>query len=324
MFYWYFENRDKDENAPWAIWLNGGPGCSSSTGLFFEKMGPYIVDYDTLEISENPYGWDRSLNILFVDQPIGVGFSYSDAPEDRVFDEERLSEDMLDFVLTFLEVHPEMKFRDFYITGESYAGSYIPHIAKRLHDYQKSTKGTPVNLAGIAIGNGWTVPEVQYLSYSEFAYDEGLLGSVSYYFMKTIEPVCSKLVNWCESSKSKTVCEFSTSICFFTTLNTVLSLNPGINVYDIRDDCAYSPLCYNLGWMSRLLNSPKIQAELGVARNWVECSDSVYSDFMYDMSLRADREVAYLLDEGVNVLLYSGDKDLICNWYGNILWSFYM
>lgn len=74
MFYMYFENRSGYQNAPLAIWMNGGPGCSGLYALFFENMGPYILDQQYLTLSENIAGWDLSLNIVFVDQ-VQIGSS---------------------------------------------------------------------------------------------------------------------------------------------------------------------------------------------------------------------------------------------------------
>lgn len=79
-FFWFFEARDNPETAPLTIWLNGGPGQSSMVGLFTE-VGPCRVvqgSNDSYTTQPRPWGWDRSSNILFIDQPTQTGFSYDE------------------------------------------------------------------------------------------------------------------------------------------------------------------------------------------------------------------------------------------------------
>jgi carboxypeptidase C (cathepsin A) len=74
-YFAYFKSRSKPETDPLVLWLNGGPGCSSMTGLFFE-LGPCLVNEDGESARENPNSWINAASVFFLDQPIGVGFSY--------------------------------------------------------------------------------------------------------------------------------------------------------------------------------------------------------------------------------------------------------
>lgn len=121
LFYMYFENRYKDPNAPLLFWTNGGPGCSSMFGLF-EENGPYVIQED-LTLCWNDYGWDIGHNIIFVDQPLGTGYSYTGSSKDEVMDEESLASDILYFFLEFFELHPELSSKELFLTGESFAGN---------------------------------------------------------------------------------------------------------------------------------------------------------------------------------------------------------
>jgi len=122
MFFFHFEAREAPEEAPVVLWMTGGPGCSSELAVFYEN-GPYSLNED-LEVEETPYGWDNNAHMIFVDQPVNTGFSYSDDDRDRCYDEACVSDDMLDFLQELFKVKKELQGRDFFVTGESYAGHY--------------------------------------------------------------------------------------------------------------------------------------------------------------------------------------------------------
>lgn len=121
MFYFFFKSRHNPKTSPLVLWTNGGPGCSSSVAVFFEQ-GPYKIE-DDLTLSLKKHSWDISNNMIFVDQPIGTGFSYSSASGDsRHISREGVAQDIVEFVHEFYAAHPDMADREFYVTGESYGG----------------------------------------------------------------------------------------------------------------------------------------------------------------------------------------------------------
>lgn len=82
-------------------------------------------------------------NIIFLDQPVGTGFSYTNNSKDYVKDSKGAGEDVWDFMQAFLRAYPEYAGRPFFVTGESYAGHYIPLIAKKILSANKAkAKGT--------------------------------------------------------------------------------------------------------------------------------------------------------------------------------------
>lgn len=124
MFYFFFKSRSNDKTAPLVLWTNGGPGCSSEMGVFYEQ-GPYQIE-DDLTLSLRETGWDSVSNMIFVDQPIGTGFSYSkDASDHRHISRKGVAQDVLEFMREFYKAHPDMADRDFYVSGESYAGKFM-------------------------------------------------------------------------------------------------------------------------------------------------------------------------------------------------------
>ena len=151
MFYWLFPSRQDPDKDPLVIWLTGGPGCSSELALFVEN-GPMRVENGKPVLNE--HSWNNKANLLYVDQPIGTGYS-----KGSIFNmpknEEKVSQQFGIFLKKFFEEYPELAKRDLYVTGESYAGHYIPYIA----DYiQTQSDFKDINLKGVAIGNGWVTP----------------------------------------------------------------------------------------------------------------------------------------------------------------------
>lgn len=151
------------------MWLTGGPGCSSEIATYFEN-GPFGVKDKTVHKNEN--SWNNVANLLYVDNPIGTGFSQA-AITDYDTKESEIAAHMHQFVQGWLEQNPEFKGRDFYITGESYAGHYIPAISAYFVSHGKDLD---IHFKGLGIGNGWVDPYVQYPQYAEFAHDNKLIG----------------------------------------------------------------------------------------------------------------------------------------------------
>lgn len=123
IFYWYVESQNDPAADPVVLWTNGGPGCSGLLG-FGTEHGPFYFSSDG-ELSPNPYSWNKLANMLYVEQPCGVGFSYSKSSEYTTGDSQAAA-DSYELILGFLERFPETKGNDFYISSESYGGHYMP------------------------------------------------------------------------------------------------------------------------------------------------------------------------------------------------------
>ena len=119
MFYWVFESRNAPSTDPLLLWMSGGPGCSSSLALFGEN-GPLTVNPD-LSLNVNPYSWTSNATVVWVDQPVGTGFSTGKPLEHN---EEGVGQDMVEFIAGFVAKYPQFQQLPLYIYGESYAGHY--------------------------------------------------------------------------------------------------------------------------------------------------------------------------------------------------------
>ncbi|KAL9284917.1 hypothetical protein ACSQ67_024718 [Phaseolus vulgaris] len=122
LFYYFVESPYNPSTKPLVLWLNGGPGCSSLGYGAFEELGPFRINSDGKTLYRNKYAWNEVANVLFLESPAGVGFSYSNTSSD--YDhagDKSTAKDAYVFLINWLERFPQYKTRDFYITGESYA-----------------------------------------------------------------------------------------------------------------------------------------------------------------------------------------------------------
>ncbi|THF98221.1 hypothetical protein TEA_011952 [Camellia sinensis var. sinensis] len=134
--------------------MNTGPGCSSLAYGAMQELGPFRVHSDGKTLYTNRFAWNKAANVLFLESPAGVGFSYSNTTSDYVSGgDKRTASDNYVFLLNWLERFPEYKTRDFYIAGESYAGHYVPQLAHTILHYNKGPNNTFINLKGIIVLN---------------------------------------------------------------------------------------------------------------------------------------------------------------------------
>ncbi|GBG67914.1 hypothetical protein CBR_g1033 [Chara braunii] len=180
LFYFFFPSRGDPSSDPVVLWLTGGPGCASEIALFYEN-GPFKLssaaqvelsraaggdggdggdDEDaprktkvgngtttermTAKLTWNEFGWDRVASMIYVDQPVNTGFSYSTDPRDVRHDEAGVSDDMYDFLQVFFDAHPDFANRDLFLTGESYGGHYLPALGTRIMRGNEGLKRAPV------------------------------------------------------------------------------------------------------------------------------------------------------------------------------------
>ncbi|XP_058747914.1 serine carboxypeptidase-like 42 [Vicia villosa] len=153
LFYYFVEADHEPNKKSLTLWLNGGPGCSSIGGGAFTELGPFYPTGDGRGLRKNSMSWNRASNLLFLESPAGVGWSYSNTTSDYNIGDASTANDALLFLLNWLEKFPTYKSRDLFLTGESYAGHYIPQLANAILDYNARSTGYKFNLKGVAIGN---------------------------------------------------------------------------------------------------------------------------------------------------------------------------
>jgi len=313
IFYWYFPARQNAETAPLVLWLTGGPGCSSELAIFYEN-GPFKLNGS--EITTNPHSWNSKANLLYVDQPVGTGFSKAGKIWDLKTNEVQIAKDMNWTLTQFIKNHPELAKRPFYITGESYAGHYIPAIGKYLDDHKSDASNADLNFKGVAIGNGLVDPYNQYDAYATFAYDNKLINKFEETLLLAYMQVCKLVTKARVPIADIEVCNLG--------ITSVLGLPiaPRFNTYDIRKKCEKPPLCYDFSDLDTLLKTKSVIDELEVqGRSWQQCNMKVHLGLLLDWSFNGAPAVTQMLNSGYKVYIYNGDKDYICNWEGGRSWT---
>jgi len=311
LFYWMFESQGNPSTDPVVIWMTGGPGCSSELALLFEN-GPFTVDANG-NTQPNPYSWNKFANIIYIDQPADVGFSYANT--DYVHDEAQVGQEMYTFLQGFFSQYPQYSTQPFFITGESFGGHYVPTVAVAVIVGNSQGQGIHINLQGVAIGNGWVDPEVQYGGYGPFAFQNNLIDSDTFSQMNQTLQQCTQLIDQGQLESAEEVCG--------GIMGAVLDYAGNLNVYNIKLQCNPQPLCYDFTNQTNYLNTPSVQQQLGVASQditWETCNDQVNGDFGVDVITSYRYEIPVILTAGIPVVIYNGDLDLICNWVGGKLW----
>jgi len=318
-FYWFFESRSAPTTDPVIMWLTGGPGCSSQLALMTEN-GPCTPTPDGLDTIRNEYSWNNNANMMWVDQPAGVGYSYGTQNDHN---QTMVAEDLYDFLQSFFVSHPEYQANDFYVFGESYGGHYVPAITNRVYEGNKNNEGVHINLKGLGIGNGLTDPVIQYAYYPAMAmnntYDIKCVSEDSYQNMLDHVQPCVNLAKACQNNVE--ICDQADTYC--NLFETTPYYNTGLNPYDIRKPCE-GDLCYDFTNVDTFMNLASTREALHVSdevKKWESCNTAVNIMFVKDWMRNFQQKLIPMLEDDIRVLIYAGDVDFICNWMGNKAWT---
>ncbi|KAM0992509.1 hypothetical protein ACFX13_010909 [Malus domestica] len=233
LFYYFVVSEGNPATDPVVLWLNGGPGCSSFDGFVYEH-GPFNFaerkPKGALPVLHlNPYSWSKVSNIIYLDSPAGVGFSYSRNQTKYTTGDIQTALDTHAFLLRWFQQFPEFQPNPFYISGESYAGVYVPTLASQIaKGINKGTKPT-LNLKGYLVGNGVTDRRFDANALVPFAHGMALISEKI--FQEVVATCGTDLLNIPPSNRS--LCEEK-----FQPLDRALD---ELNLYDILEPCYHGP-----------------------------------------------------------------------------------
>ncbi len=297
------------------------------TGLFLE-LGPCTVNEGGESARENPHSWINAASVFFLDQPIGVGFSYSTnsslhGGEGGTF---AASEDIYAFMKLWYKAFPNSKSLPFSIAGESYGGHYIPVFAEHISQMnQVSTLEEQIPLESVLIGNGIFSDSKQASSYYDIPCTNvtglgPLLDSKVCDRMAVAVGRCEYLTEACDAYPDPLICRAAAGFCS-DELETPYA-ESGLNYYDVSKPCD-GYLCYPImDSVTKFLRTDAVREAFGVDKNapkFEGCSNKVGREFekVNDFIIDTRPFVASLLHSGIRVLIYVGTYDWICNFVGN-------
>ncbi|XP_026397797.1 serine carboxypeptidase-like 34 [Papaver somniferum] len=333
LFYWFFEVFEK----PLVLWLNGGPGCSSIGYGKAEELGPFLTQKGKPVLKFNDYSWNKEANLLFLESPVGVGFSYTNTSADiKTLGDSVTAKDSYTFLLKWFERFPHFKSHDFFLAGESYAGHYVPQLAEKIFDANK--KASKKDYINFKIGNALLDDATYQKGMIDYAWDHAVIS----------DRVYNDIKKTCNFSQTPVSNECHTN------------LNKYFDVYDLIDMYSlYAPSCVNgtsterqlrkiegiapqafakfvrafnilvhhyAGWHKRpagydpclssystvYFNRPDVQKALHanvtkIPYPWTHCSDNI--TFWNDAPASTLPIIKKLVQGGLRIWVYSGDTD---------------
>lgn len=333
------------EDTDLLIWLNGGPGCSSMDGMMIEN-GPFAVvagaggGAPTLKLRET--SWHKVAHVLYVDQPAGTGLSPVDDYDGNQIEVDAHFEA---FLHNWLDLYPGFAGKRIYMSGESYAGIYLPWIAQTIVEGNAKggagRGGRQLNIAGVMLGNPWSDPVTQTGLYPAFAHGQGLISMAQRRALEARMGDCEKGVQGARSQcaecathanpsiheTSCAACVRGSSVCdaiFDDILRSTGKYGESvINIYDVREMRPYfgsREWPVGLDTVGAYLGQQSVRDALHVpaaSKRWSECDDSVYEHLVWDQFVGSMPKYKVLLEAGIKMLVFNGNFDLICNHLGN-------
>ncbi|XP_041009696.1 serine carboxypeptidase-like 18 isoform X2 [Juglans microcarpa x Juglans regia] len=145
LFYYFVESERNPKKDPLLLWLTGGPGCSSFTAFVYENIGPLNFNYEDLDgnlptLLLNPYSWTQVASIIFLDAPVGSGFSYARTSQGYNITDTISAAQTYQFLRKWLINHPQFQSNALYVGGDSYSGIVVPIIVEEIYNGNKVGK----------------------------------------------------------------------------------------------------------------------------------------------------------------------------------------
>eukprot|EP01016_Furgasonia_blochmanni_P016191 TRINITY_DN1923_c0_g2_i4.p1 TRINITY_DN1923_c0_g2~~TRINITY_DN1923_c0_g2_i4.p1 ORF type:complete len:445 (+),score=80.93 TRINITY_DN1923_c0_g2_i4:78-1412(+) len=296
--------------APIIIWLQGGPGESSLVANYL-GVGPLRLLYDAeslkIKLIDNPFTLNNEAHLLFIDQPLGTGYSNEAPPFFGVPDTETAALHLYRFLNQFFSagLFPELTGNDVYLMGEDYAGHILPVLAKMILD---DAEVNHIPLKGIVLGNPLIEAETEWRFYDRAAYAMGLITDNQ---RANISQMQSNLVQNLRSGKDglRTLLEFAAVEQWIPDWAGGFKFNSSWREYGTNQ------FENDLGWLERWLNAPENKFNTGVPDiyNWTAINMRV----AFSMGSDVVRSFKDVLDEvaskGLDVLVFNGQDNLKSN-----------
>ncbi|URD90649.1 serine carboxypeptidase-like [Musa troglodytarum] len=341
LFYYFIPSEGRPSEDPLLLWLNGGPRCSALSGLVFE-VGPLkfvSAEYNGSlpNLVYHPYSWTKVANMIFVDSPVGSGFSFSRRYEGYNANDMSWSEHVYKFLIKWFIDHPQFLSNPLYISGDSYGGKIVPIVAYRISEGTK-VGNKQLNLKGYLIGNPVTGENFDENSQVPYAHGVGIISDGIFEMIQrsckgqdhrnptTVQ--CASCLetfeNFCSEIYKNHILEPKCALASPKPKDMILDrrslkeridlLNPP-HVPDLR--CRAYAYFLSYYWANNNVVRQALHIKKGTVEEWQRCN----GDLPYASELKST--IKYHLNlttRGFRALVYSGDHDLYIPFVGTKAW----
>ncbi|KAL0699427.1 hypothetical protein Bca4012_055549 [Brassica carinata] len=306
---------------PLLIWLSGGPGCSSLSGLLLEN-GPlaFKIESDNGDIPSlvsTTYSWTKVANIIYLDQPIGTGFSYSRNPLADIPSDTGSAKRVHEFARNWLAKHPEYFSNPFYVTGNSYSGKVVPAVVQEISIGNGLCCKPQINLQGYVLGNPITDFDNDKNWQITFAHGMALISDELYEALRTscrgnyttVDPLNIECMNLIEEFEE---CVYGLDITYILGPKCVYPSDP----YE-SDPHEHLVTVRSNRWANEESVRRALHVETGSIGEWFRC----YREIPYKFDIKSS--VPYHKNnsiQGYRSLIFSGDHDMLVPFLATQAW----
>jgi len=307
-FFWYSEALDGNASAPLLLWLQGGPGASSLFGMFTE-IGPFGIGPGGV-VQPRKVNWNQHYHLLFLDNPVGTGFSFTETEAGYISKHEQAGEDLYHALQQFFQLFPSLRGNDFYVTGESYAGKWVPSCAYTIHSQnQNLSTEARINLKGISIGDGAMDPSKQFQGFGDLLWNLGMADESERTTFRTYEAAIQERLQAGDKVGAFKAFDEMLNGDFFpypTFYANVTGMSTNYFNFALSPDA--TPLGGDfVSW----LNTPAVRAQIHVGDRSYAPSNSTVEAYLLPDWMRDVVAMLVPLMENYKVLVYSGQNDVI-------------
>ncbi|XP_011254586.1 retinoid-inducible serine carboxypeptidase [Camponotus floridanus] len=325
MFWWlYYTTADVKSyyEKPLIIWLQGGPGGSSTSYGNFEELGPLDID-----LYPRNYTWVKNYNVLFIDNPVGTGFSKAENISGFVKTNAQIANDLLECIRGFYKELPKFKPVPTYITTESYGGKMGAEFALVWNRAQNAGI-IESNLKGVALGDAWISPIDSVMTWAPYLLNMGVIDKEDF---KEIEADTKVLKEKIETGKWKEATDYTSymqanisrktyNVDFYNILSKIYLCSHCLSPLSAGDPIFRYFIQVGTQSLYDLMNGP-VKEALGLNITHIIQSGKVYDFLREDFMKPVTNIVEQLLNEtNLNVFVYNGQLDLIVDTPGTLRW----